>query len=59
MTPLRHIDYEHAKVKQYHKLDQANRTETSINDTRGFDIGKRVHNLPALRRSASGPPART
>lgn len=25
------------------------RTETTINDTRGFAIGRRLHNLPALR----------
>jgi len=30
------------------KLDRALRTETSINDTRDFGFGKRLHNLPAL-----------
>jgi hypothetical protein len=49
VTPSLHVDYKHAKVKQYHKLDQALRTETTVNDTRDFDIGKRLHNLPALR----------
>jgi hypothetical protein len=49
VTPSLHVDYKHTKVKQYHKLDRALRTETTINDTRDFDIGKRLHNLPALR----------
>jgi hypothetical protein len=49
VTPSLHIDYKHSKVKQYHKLDQALRTETTINDSRDFDIGKRLCNLPALR----------
>ena len=44
-----HIDYKHSKIKQYHKLNRALRTETTINDTRDFGIGKRLHNLPALR----------
>ena len=38
-----------ARVKQYHKQGVALRTETTINDTRDFGIGKRLHNLPALR----------
>ncbi len=35
--------------KQYHKEGRALRTETTINDTRDFGIGKRLTNLPALR----------
>jgi hypothetical protein len=50
VTPSVHIDYKHAKIKQYHKLGRALRTETTINDTRDFAIGKRLHNLPALRQ---------
>ena len=38
------------KIKQYHKLNKALRTETTINDTRDFAIGKRLGNLPALRQ---------
>ena len=34
---------------QYHKHGKALRTETTINDTRDFGIGKRLTNLPALR----------
>src|SRR6266542_4173982 len=49
VTPSLHIDYKNTKVKQYHKLDQALRTETTINDSRDFGIGKRLCNLPALR----------
>ncbi len=49
VTPSLHIDYKTTKVKQYHKLDQALRTETTINDSRDFGIGKRLCNLPALR----------
>jgi hypothetical protein len=36
-------------VKQYHKEGVALRTETTINNARDFGIGKRLHNLPALR----------
>ncbi len=50
VTPSLHIDYKNAKIKQYHKLGRALRTETTINDTRDFAIGKRLHNLPAVRQ---------
>ncbi|MGH3601861.1 MAG: hypothetical protein ACRDQH_16540, partial [Pseudonocardiaceae bacterium] len=49
VTPSLHIDYKHTGIKQYHKQGQALRTETTINDTRDFGIGKRLTNLPALR----------
>jgi hypothetical protein len=49
VVPTLHIDYKHSKIKQYHKEGKALRTETTINDTRDFGIGKRLHNLPALR----------
>jgi hypothetical protein len=49
VTPSLHIEYKNNKIKQYHKLDQALRTETTINDSRDFGIGKRLCNLPALR----------
>jgi hypothetical protein len=45
-----HVDYKHSKIKQYHKLERAIRTETTINDTRDFAIGKRLRNLPQLRQ---------
>jgi hypothetical protein len=49
VTPSLHADYKHTTVKQYHKEGRALRTETTINDTRDFGIGKRLVNLPALR----------
>lgn len=49
VTPSLHIDYKHSRIKQYHKEGRALRTETTINDTRDFAIGRRLHNLPALR----------
>jgi hypothetical protein len=49
VTPSLHVDYKHTTIKQYHKEGKALRTETTINDTRDFRIGKRLTNLPALR----------
>jgi hypothetical protein len=49
VTPSLHVDYKHSRIKQYHKEGRALRTETTINNTRDFGIGKRLHNLPALR----------
>jgi hypothetical protein len=50
VTPSLHVDYKNSKIKQYHKLSRAIRTETTINDARDFGIGKRLTNLPALRQ---------
>jgi len=50
VIPSLHVDYKHTRIKQYHKLGRALRTETIINDTRDFAIGKRLQNLPALRQ---------
>jgi hypothetical protein len=50
VTPSFHVEYKHSRIKQYHKLGRALRTETTINDTRDFAIGKRLHNLPELRK---------
>jgi hypothetical protein len=49
VTPSLHVDYKKASIKQYHKQGRALRTETTINDTHDFNIGKRLTNLPALR----------
>ena len=49
VVPSLHVQYKNAKVKQYHKEGQALRTETTINDTYDFAIGRALHNLPALR----------
>jgi hypothetical protein len=50
VTPSLHIDYKHCRIKQYHKEGKALRTETTINDTYDFVIGRRLTNLPALRQ---------
>ena len=44
------MEYKHSRIKQYHKEGQALRTETTINDTRDFALGRRLHNLAALRQ---------
>ena len=49
VTPSLHVEYKSTRVKQYHKEGRALRTETTINDSRDFGIGKRLCNLPALR----------
>ncbi len=48
VIPSIHVDYKHSRIKQYFKEGRALRTETTINDSRDFDIGKRLINLPAL-----------
>jgi hypothetical protein len=48
VTPSLHVDFKHSKIKQYHKEGRALRTETTINDSRDFAIGKRLCNLPEL-----------
>lgn len=50
VIPSLHVDYKGSRIKQYHKEGRALRTETTINNTRDFGIGKRLENLPALRR---------
>jgi DNA-binding transcriptional ArsR family regulator len=49
VTPSLNIYYKNARIKQYHKENRALRTETTINNTYDFGIGKRLHNLPKLR----------
>ena len=49
VIPSLHIDYKGTRIKQYHKEGRALRTETTINNTRDFYIGKSLRNLPALR----------
>jgi hypothetical protein len=50
VTPSLHVDYKRSRIKQYHKEGQALRTETTINDTHDFGLGRLLHNLPELRR---------
>jgi len=47
VVPSLHIDYKRSRIRQYHKLLEALRTETIINDTRDFgttqlDLGSYV-----------------
>ncbi len=49
VVPSLHVQYKKSKVKQYHKEGEALRTETTINDTYDFEIGRALRNLPALR----------
>ena len=50
LVPSLHVDYKTTRIKQYHKEGRALRTETTINNTRDFGIGKLLKNLPALRQ---------
>lgn len=50
VTPSLHVYYKKTRIKQYHKQGRALRTETTINDTREFDVGRRLINLPKLRQ---------
>ena len=50
VVPSLHVDYKKTRIKQYHKEGQALRTETTINDTRDFAIGRRIENLEELRK---------
>jgi hypothetical protein len=50
VIPSLHVDYKGTRIKQYHKEGRVLRTETTINNTRDFYIGRRIHNLPALRQ---------
>jgi hypothetical protein len=49
VTPSLHVEYRNTKIKQYHKEHRALRTETTINDTNDFKIGKMLAHLPELR----------
>src|SRR6267378_5951339 len=50
VVPSLHVDYKKTRIKQYHKEGQALRTETTINDTHDFGVGRLLRNLPELRR---------
>ncbi len=49
VIPTLHVSYKTSKIKQYFKEERALRTETIINNTRDFAIGRLLKNLPALR----------
>jgi hypothetical protein len=48
-VPSLWVDYKSSTIKQYFKQGRAIRTETTVNNTRDFGIGRRIENLPALR----------
>ena len=49
VEPSLHVDYKHSRIKQYHKEGRALRTETIINDSYDFDVGRRLSNLDQLK----------
>jgi hypothetical protein len=49
VIPTLHVSYKTSKIKQYFKEERALRTETTINNTRDFGVGRLLKNLPALR----------
>jgi hypothetical protein len=48
VTPSLNVYYKNTRIKQYHKENRALRTETTINNTYDFEVGKRLSNLPKL-----------
>lgn len=48
VNPSLHAYYKKTQVKQYFKEQRALRTETTINNSRDFGIGKDIANLPFL-----------
>ena len=51
VAPSLHVDDKHSKIKPYHKAGRALRTETTLNDSRDFGIGKRLF-VGRIARSA-------
>jgi hypothetical protein len=49
VTPSLNVYYKNTRIKQYHKENRALRTETTINNTYDFGVGKSLKNLPKLR----------
>src|SRR5713226_3205245 len=49
VTPSLNVFYKNTRIKQYHKESRALRTETTINNSYDFGIGRRLCNLPKLR----------
>jgi hypothetical protein len=54
VVPSLHLDYKNTRIKQYHKLGRALRTETTINNTYDFAIGRALGNLAQLRKIGFG-----
>ena len=49
VVPSLYVDFKSSKIKQYHKEGRALRTETVVNNTYDFAIGRMLHNLPTLQ----------
>jgi hypothetical protein len=49
VTPSLNVYYKNTRIKQYHKENRALRTETTINNSYDFAVGKRLTNLLKLR----------
>ena len=49
VIPSLHVSYKSSKIKQYFKEERALRTETTINNTYDFGVGRNLENLPELR----------
>jgi len=49
VIPSLYVDYKKTRIKQYHKEGRALRTETTINNTYDFGVGRALKNLPALK----------
>src|ERR1017187_1431072 len=50
VVPSLHVYYKNTHLKQYHKEGRALRTETTINNTYDFGVGRRLKNLAVLRQ---------
>jgi len=50
VAPTLRVEYKNTRIKQYFKLERALRTETTINDTRDFGVGRSLRNLDHLRQ---------
>ena len=49
VIPSIHFELKSVRIKEYFKEGRALRVETTINNSRDFGIGKRLHNLPQMR----------
>lgn len=50
VVPSLHVYYKNTHLKQYQKEGRGLRTETTINNTYDFGVGRLLKNLPALRQ---------
>ena len=50
VTPSLHIDYKRSRIKQYYKEGRALHTETVINNSYDFGIGRLLRNLEDLQK---------